>query len=209
MPESTPEIRHIVFDIGNVLIQWNPELLYGRLIPDDAERAAFLAEVCTHDWNLAQDRGRSWAEAEAEAIALHPHRADHIRAWRRDWHEMVPGPIEESAAILQALIDAGYDVTALTNFAEDTFAEAQARFPYLTTFRGITVSGNIRLVKPDVAIYHHHVASHGLDPAATLFFDDMPANIEAARAAGWNAERFIDPATLRADLERYGIRLPA
>ena len=203
------EIRHIVFDIGNVLIRWDPERLYRRLIPDDAERAAFLAEVCTHDWNLEQDRGRSWAEAEAEAIALHPHRADHIRAWRLHWHEMVPGPIEDTAAILEALIAAGYDVTALTNFAEDTFLEAQARFPYLASFRGITVSGAIRLVKPDVAIYHHHVETLDLDPAATLFFDDMPANIAAARAAGWHAEQFIDPPTMRADLARYGITLPS
>jgi HAD superfamily hydrolase (TIGR01509 family) len=122
---------------------------------------------------------------------------------------MVPGPIEESAAILEALIAEGYDVTALTNFAEDTFIEAQTRFPYLATFRGITVSGKIRLVKPDVAIYHHHAETLALDPAATLFFDDMPANIEAARAAGWNAERFIDPATMRADLARYGISVRA
>ena len=198
-------IRHIVFDIGNVLIRWDPERLYGRLIPDAAERARFLAEVCTHDWNLEQDRGRGWPEAEAEAIALHPDKADLIRAWRRDWHEMVPGSIEETVDILAALIAAGYDVTALTNFAADTFVEAQARFPYLTSFRAITVSGAVRLVKPDIAIYDHHIAAHGLDPKATLFFDDLPANIAAARAAGWNAERFVDPATMRADLARYGI----
>jgi HAD superfamily hydrolase (TIGR01509 family) len=201
------EIRHIVFDIGNVLIRWDPEILYRRLIPDDAERRRFLAEVLTHDWNLEQDRGRSWADAEAELIARHPSHEELIRAWRRHWHEMVPGPIDETVTILEKLIAAGYDVTALTNFAEDTFAEAQARFPYLTTFRGITVSGKVRLVKPDVAIYLHHAEEHGLDPRASLFFDDMPANIAAARAAGWNAEQFIDPATMRADLARWGVTI--
>lgn len=209
MTAASTEIRHIVFDIGNVLISWEPERLYRRLIPDEAARRVFLAEVLTHEWNLEQDRGRSWADAEAEVLERYPQHADLIRAWRLHWHEMVPGAIEETVEILRALIASGYDVTALTNFAEDTFAEAQARFPYLTTFRGITVSGKVRLVKPDLAIYHHHVEAHDLDPAATLFFDDMPANIEAARAAGWNAERFVDPATMRADLEKWGVRLTA
>lgn len=201
------EIRHIVFDIGNVLIRWDPDRLYKRLIPDDGERERFFSEVGIHEWNLEQDRGRSWADAEAAVIADFPHHEENIRAWRRHWHDMVPGPIEETAAILEQLIADGYDVTALTNFAADTFEEAQARFPYLTTFRGITVSADVKLVKPDLAIYRHHAESHDLEPAAILFFDDMPANIAAAREAGWNAERFVDPATMRADLERYGIRV--
>ncbi|MBB3930580.1 HAD superfamily hydrolase (TIGR01509 family) [Kaistia hirudinis] len=201
------EIRHIVFDIGNVLIRWDPEIVYGRIIPDAAARQRFFDDVDIHAWNLEQDRGRSWEDAEAHVIAEFPHYEDNIRAWRRHWHEMVPGPIDETVTILEQLIETGHDVTALTNFAGDTFAEAQARFPYLQRFRGITVSAEVKLIKPDIAIYEHHVASHGLDPAATLFFDDMPANIEAARAAGWNAERFVDPATMRADLARWGIVL--
>lgn len=201
------EIRHIVFDIGNVLIRWDPERLYRRLIPDDAARQRFLAEVLTHDWNLEQDRGRDWAEAEAEAIARHPGQESLIRAWRLHWHEMVSGPIDETVAILAALIETGHDVTALTNFAADTFIEAQTRFPFLQSFRGITVSATVRLVKPDVAIYRHHAETLGLDPEATLFFDDVPANIAGARAAGWNAELFVDPATMRADLARWGVFL--
>ncbi|MCX5497469.1 HAD family phosphatase [Kaistia dalseonensis] len=201
------EIRHIVFDIGNVLIRWQPELLYTRLIPDEAARKAFLANVLTHEWNLEQDRGRSWEEAEAEAIAAHPEHETLIRAWRKDWHDMIPGPIDETVIVLDQLIENGHDVTALTNFAEDTFAEAVARFPYLDTFRGVTVSARIKLVKPDIAIYDHHARSFDLDPAATLFFDDMPVNIEAARKAGWNAEQFVDAETMRADLARYGVKL--
>lgn len=118
---------------------------------------------------------------------------------------MVPGDIPESVAILSALIAGGHDVTALTNFAADTFEEAVARFPFLATFRGVTVSGRIRLCKPERAIYDHHVAMHGLDPAATLFFDDTAANVIAAREAGWNAELFVDAAGMRADLVRYGV----
>lgn len=201
-----PEIRHIVFDIGNVLIRWDPEVVYRRLIPDAAERARFFEDVAIHDWNLEQDRGRSWADAEAAVIAKFPHYETNIRAWRRYWHDMVPGPIEETAAILEQLLDDGLDVTALTNFADDTFDEAVKRFPYLARFRGVTVSARVKLIKPDLAIYRHHAESHSLDPASILFFDDMPANIAAAREAGWNAERFIDPPTMRADLKRYGIK---
>lgn len=199
------EIRHIVFDIGNVLIRWEPERLYRRLIPDAAERAHFLAEVCSHEWNLEQDRGRAWEEAEALAIARFPDKAGWIRAFRGEWHEMVPGSIDGTVEMLNALIDGGRDVTALTNFADDTFAEALERFPYLARFRGVTVSARVRLVKPDIAIYRHHAGAFGLDPAATLFFDDSAANIAGARAAGWQAERFVDPATMRADLARHGI----
>lgn len=180
-------IRHIVFDIGNVLIHWDPQLLYRRLIPDDAERQRFLAEVCTHDWNLAQDKGRSWLEAETLAIAKVPHQADWVRAWRRDWHEMIPGPIDGTVAVLDELLANGHDVTALTNFADDTFGEAVGRFPFLARFRGVTVSARVNLVKPDVAIYERHAGTFNLDPASTLFFDDMPVNIDAARKAGWNA----------------------
>jgi 2-haloacid dehalogenase len=200
-------IRHIVFDIGNVLIRWDPENLYRRLIPDERERRAFLATVCTSDWNLEQDRGRTWPEAEAVLIAEYPEHEELIRGWRRHWHEMVPGEVEGTADILDSLLATGHDVTALTNFETDTFNETRARFPHLTTFRGVTVSALVRLVKPDVAIYRRHVEDFGLDPAATLFFDDNPANIEGARAAGWQAELFTDAATIRADLARYGINL--
>ncbi|MBN9025893.1 MULTISPECIES: HAD family hydrolase [Kaistia] len=201
------EIRHIVFDIGNVLLRWDPEIPFRRLIPDDRERQRFLAEICTHDWNLEQDRGRSWADAETELIAQFPEQEARIRAWRAHWHEMVPGSLEETPGILDQLISNGHDVTALTNFAEDTFIEAQERFPYLRRFRGVTVSGRVALVKPEPEIYRLHADTFGLTPAATLFFDDNAANVEGARAAGWQAEQFIDAATMRADLARHGIEL--
>ncbi|MCX5579615.1 HAD family hydrolase [Kaistia terrae] len=199
------EIQHIVFDIGNVLLRWDPEIPFRRLIPDDMQRRRFLAEICTQDWNVEQDRGRSWPDAEAELIDRFPEHTALIRAWRAHWHEMVPGSLEETTVILDQLISDGQDVTALTNFAEDTFAEAQERFPYLRRFRGVTVSGRVKLVKPDPEIYRLHADTFGLTPAATLFFDDSAPNVEAARAAGWKAERFIDAATMRIDLARHGI----
>jgi HAD superfamily hydrolase (TIGR01509 family) len=199
------EIRHVVFDLGQVLIRWDPEAPYRRLIPDADERRRFLSEIVTHEWNLEQDRGRSWAAAEAVLIAQHPQHADLIRAFRANWWEMVPGQIDETVAIVEELIEGGVDVTALTNWAADTFAEAEEEFPFLARFRGITVSGRIGLVKPDAAIYRHHADTFQLNPGNTLFIDDNAANVAAAREAGWKAERFVSPDVLRADLRRYGL----
>lgn len=201
----TAEIRHIVFDIGKVLIHYDPDLPYSRLIPDPDERRWFFDNVCTGAWNVEQDRGRGWAEAEALLIEEHPAHEDNIRAFRRHWHEMVPHHYEEPVAIMERLIDDGRDVTMLTNFAGDTFREAEQRFAFLRRPRGVTVSGEVRLLKPDRAIYERHAENFGLTPAATLFIDDSPANVEGARKAGWQAVRFTEAKTLKADLERFGL----
>ena len=199
------EIRHIVFDIGKVLVHYDPDLPFSRLIPDETERKWFFDNVCTSAWNLEQDRGRTWEEAEALLIAEHPDHAENIRNFRRHWHEMVPHAYEDSVALLESLIDDGHDVTLLTNWASDTFRESRKRFPFLEKPRGVTVSGDIGLIKPDRAIYDHHAASFGLDPAASLFIDDSQKNVDGARAAGWQAVLFTDAGTLEADLERLGI----
>ena len=198
-------IRHIVFDIGKVLIHYDPDLPYKRIIPDADKRAWFLANVCTGPWNIEQDRGRSWAEAEAELIAEHPDWQTEIRAFRAHWTEMVPHAYEGSVSILTGLVEAGWDVTFLTNFAADTFIEAQAKFPFLKLGRGVTVSGRVRLIKPDRAIYALHTETFDLDPAATLFIDDTLPNVEAARDFGWQAFVFTGADALRADLAGLGV----
>ncbi|KQS77404.1 2-haloalkanoic acid dehalogenase [Rhizobium sp. Leaf384] len=205
MTDATTPIRHIVFDIGKVLIHYDPHIPFSRLIPDEAERNAFFATVCTHEWNLEQDRGRTWADAEDMLVAQFPEQEANIRAFRIHWGEMVPHAYEESVAILEALVEKGYDVTMLTNFAVDTFAEARARFAFLNLPRGVTVSGEKRQIKPDREIYETHQTTFDLDPAATLFIDDSLANVEGARAAGWQAVQFIDGPTLKADLARLGL----
>ncbi|MHA7883081.1 HAD family phosphatase [Nitratireductor rhodophyticola] len=199
------EIRHIVFDIGRVLIHYDPEIPYRRLIPDDAQRRWFLENVCTGDWNIEQDRGRRWEDAEALLIAEHPQEEENIRGFRRHWHEMVPYAYDDSVAMLETLIDAGHDVTMLTNFAADTFAEARERYTFLNRPRGVTVSGEVGLLKPDRAIYDIHVESFGLEPAATLFIDDSEKNVEGARDAGWQAVHFSGAEKLRSDLAGYGL----
>ena len=203
------EIRHIVFDIGKVLVHYDPDLPFSRLIPDPAERRWFFENVCTSPWNIEQDRGRTWEEAEALLIAIHPEHEENIRNFRRCWHEMVPHAYEDSVALMDRLIEAGHDVTMLTNWAADTFAEARVRFPFLEHPRGVTVSGEIKMIKPDRGIFEHHAKAFGLDPAATLFIDDSQKNVDGAKAVGWQAVLFTDAATLERDLERFGIRTAA
>ena len=199
------EIRHVVFDIGKVLIHYDPDLPFSRLIPDAEHRRWFFANVCTHDWNIEQDRGRTWAEAEALLISEYPAEAANIRAFRSHWHEMVSHHYEDAVAIMLGLIEDGRDVTMLTNFAADTFAEARVKFPFLNRPRGVTVSGEIGVIKPDPAIYERHASDFHLDPSASLFIDDSQKNVDGAIAAGWQAVLFEGAEKLAADLRRLGV----
>jgi 2-haloacid dehalogenase len=199
------QIDHIVFDIGKVLIHYDPDLPFSRLIPDEAERRWFFDNVCTSDWNIEQDRGRTWREAEALLIAEHPTHEENIRNFRRHWHEMVPHAYDGSVAIMEVLIARGRDVTMLTNFAADTFTEARELFPFLEKPRGVTVSGEVGLIKPDERIYRLHAGTFGLTPAATLFIDDSAKNVEGAKAAGWNAVLFTGADRLAEDLREHGV----
>ncbi|WP_394890796.1 HAD family hydrolase [Mesorhizobium sp. AaZ16] len=199
------EIRHIVFDIGKVLIHYDPDLPFSRLIPDPEERRWFFENVCTPAWNIEQDRGRTWEEAEELLLKTHPEHAENIRNFRLCWHEMAPHAYDDSVELMEGLIEAGHDVTLLTNWAADTFSEARGRFPFLERPRGVTVSGQIGMIKPDRGIYDHHAKTFGLDPAASLFIDDSQKNVDGAKAAGWQAVLFQNAKTLEEDLERFGI----
>ena len=202
MSDTQQPVRHIVFDIGKVLIHYDPNIPFSRLIPDEAERTAFFETVCTHEWNLEQDRGRSWEEAERLLIDQFPDKAKLIRAFRTKWHEMVSHSYDDSVDIMLDLIQQGRDVTMLTNFAADTFKQARDMFPFLKVPRGVTVSGEIGMIKPDREIYDIHAASFDLEPAACLFIDDSQKNVEGAIAAGWQAVHFTGAAKLREDLAR-------
>jgi 2-haloacid dehalogenase len=199
------KIDHIVFDIGKVLIRYDAETPFRLLIPDAEERQHFLTQICSHQWNIEQDRGRPWAEAEAELIELHPDKELQIRAFRRDWHHMVGPEISGSVAIMRQFIADGHDVTLLTNFASDTFRESQERWPFLSETRGVTVSGDVKLIKPDPAIYKLHAETFELNPEKTLFIDDSLPNILAAHSCGWHAVQFITPEKLIEDLGEFGL----
>ncbi|MCZ8260467.1 MAG: HAD family phosphatase [Beijerinckiaceae bacterium] len=198
---------NLVFDIGNVLIRWDSEIPYRRLIPDAAERRHFLSEILPPEWNLEQDRGRPWPIAEAERIALYPEKAELIRAFRRHWHEMVPGPIEANVAVLEAALARGIPCYAITNFAADTFAEARARFPFLARFAGTIVSAELGLLKPDPAIYRAFLGANGLEAQACLFMDDSAKNVAGAAALGFATIHVTEGVDLAGEIRRFGLDL--
>ena len=197
---------NVVFDIGNVLIHWDPRVLYRKIFATEDEVEWFLSNVCTHDWNLEQDRGRSFEDAIAEATARHPGYAEAIAAYHHRWNETILAPIDGTVAILGELKAQGTPLYAITNWHQDKFRETQARFPFLTTsFRDIVVSGDEQLVKPDPAIYRLLLSRNGLEASACLFIDDSPKNVAGAEAVGMKAHHFTSPEALRVHLAGLGL----
>jgi 2-haloacid dehalogenase len=203
MPATMPTV---VFDVGNVLIRWDPLLVYREMIPDDEKRAWFMQNVCTAAWNLEQDRGRSWEEAVALLVASHPEWESQIRAYDERWHEAVPGVIDDSVAVLAELKRRGEKVYAITNFSREKWAECLIRFPFLQSFDGVVVSAHERVIKPDPAIYHILLQRYGLAAPDCIFIDDSARNIEAARGVGMKAVHFVEPIDLRSELAGHGFR---
>lgn len=193
----------VVFDVGAVLIDWNPDYLYRNLIPDDATRAHFFENICTKEWNAHQDGGRSWADGVAERITKFPDHADLIRAYDTRWTEMVSGPLHDVVAIKAELRAAGIPTYAITNFSSEKWVLAQEIYPFLKEFDGVVVSGDEKLLKPDPRIYHVLFDRYGLNPASCLFIDDVQANIDGARAVGMAGHLFTNAADLRKSLDRF------
>lgn len=199
-------MMNVVFDIGNVLIHWDPRALYRKIFSSEEEMEWFLGNVCTSDWNMEQDRGRSFEDAIAEASARHPGHAQAIAAYHHRWHETIVEPIAGTVAILEELRAQGTPLYAITNWHQDKFRETKARFPFLaSSFRDIVVSGDERLVKPDPAIYRLLLERNGLDAASCLFIDDSPKNVAGAQAVGMRAHHFTSPQSLRAHLAEAGV----
>jgi 2-haloacid dehalogenase len=195
----------VVFDVGNVLIRWDPRHLYRRLIPDEARMDWFMQNVCTGAWNIEQDRGRSWADGVAELVARHPDWEHEIRAYDAHWHETVPGVIEDSVAVLAELKARGDKVYAITNFSREKWAESLIRFPFLDTFDGTIVSAHERLLKPEPAIFQTLLERYGLAAGDCIFVDDSEKNVKGARAVGMQAVHFVEPIDLRAELRALGV----
>lgn len=196
----------VVFDIGKVLIEWDPRHLYRDLFDGDEDLMEhFLGTVCTHEWNQEQDRGRPWDEAVRLLAAEHPHCAELIRAYDECWDMMVPGPIDGTPEILDALKSRDVPVYSITNFSSAKFERSKRRFDFLTRFDGIVVSGEVGLLKPDPAIYHHLFDTYALDPADLYFIDDSLPNVETARALGMTAHHFSGAGALQRDLESLNL----
>ena len=201
---QTKSPTKVVFDVGNVLLRWDPRHLYRKLFDDEARMEWFLANVCTHDWNVEQDRGRGWDEAVALLVDRHPEHEPHIRAFHERWHETVGGVFEENVALLERLRAAGVPNYCITNFSGAKFAEAKLRFPFLARFDGVIVSGDERLLKPDPAIYHLLLSRYNLSAGDCIFIDDSRANVHAAREIGMQAIQYAEPMDLAAELRLHG-----
>ena len=198
-------VKAVVFDLGGVLIDWDPRYLYRKLLDDEAAVEEFLATICTPEWNAEQDRGRPFAEGVAELVERYPVHAAAITAFHERWPEMLGGAVGGSVELLAELRAAGVPVYALTNWSAETFGIARARFEFLEWFDGVLVSGEERMIKPDPAIFRLLLDRFGLDPGATFYIDDSPANVAAADRLGFDALRFTSPAQLRRDLEARGL----
>jgi len=188
-----------------VLVDWDPRHLYRQLFDDPDEMEAFLADVCTMEWHGRFDAGRPIAEGIEELVGRHPDLEHLIRAYADRWQDMFAGEVPGSVAVLGELDANAVPLYAITNWPGETFPAARERFPFLGRFRGIVVSGDEGVTKPDVRLFEVLCRRYGIDPATSLFVDDAPRNIEAAAALGFATELFTDAATFRERLVREGL----
>ena len=196
----------VLFDLGAVLIDWNPRYLYRPLFKgDDEAMEHFLAEIVPGWWNHDIDAGKPFAQAVAERVRDHPQHADLIALWKDGWEKMLRDEIAGSVEILGDLRDKGYRLHALSNWSAETFPIARRRFGFLSWFEDIVVSGEVGLAKPDPKIFALAIKRCALVPNRTVFIDDSSRNVEAGRSAGMQALHFRDPVQLRTDLGRLGM----
>lgn len=204
--KSNTVIDTIIFDLGAVLIDWNPEFLYRKIFDDESEMRYFLKNICTPEWNAQQDAGRKWADAVDLLLPQHPEYENEIRAYWQRWPEMLNGPISGTVEILQEIKKQNkYRLLALTNWSEETWPYAWEQYHFLQWFEGILVSGKEHMKKPDPRIYHLLIERYGIEPERSLFIDDSRANVESAQAVGIQAVHFTSPEQLLVQLQEAAI----
>jgi 2-haloacid dehalogenase len=201
---STPAT--VVFDIGAVLVDWDPRYLLRKILADETAVERFMAEIVPHEWHLHHDAGVTFAENRAERLKLFPQHRALLEAYDSRFMEMFSGPIHGTVAILEGLRAAGIPTYAITNWPAEKFPPAREMFPFLKGFRGVVVSGDEKLVKPDPRIYRTLFERYGLDPATCVFIDDSPKNVAGSEAVGMKALHFTLPEKLAADLRALGLR---
>jgi 2-haloacid dehalogenase/putative hydrolase of the HAD superfamily len=202
-PSGAP--RALLWDVGNVIVRWDPRTLYAKIFKEPADLDRFLSHVGTLDWHAATDRGVTFADNIAALSARHPHHTEHIAAWWDRWPEMFSGTIPQTESVIEDLAARGVPQFGLTNMSSETWPGVKAMSPAFRHFRDTVVSGDERVIKPDPRIFEIVLARTGLAAGDLLFVDDSAANITAAAAMGFHTHHFTDPATLRPAIERFGL----
>jgi 2-haloacid dehalogenase len=193
-------IKSIIFDLGNVLVDWSPSYLFNKLFKNKEEEEYFLNNICTMQWHSEQDAGRSPEEGTEKLVKEHPEWEKPIRAFYARWKEMFQGPIEGSVEILKELKEKGYKVYALTNWNLELFNQTLRDFPFLEWFDGRVVSGEVKMKKPGEEIYKVLLDRYEIDPHSALYIDDKKDNLAPAQRLGITAIHFEDPNQLRQTL---------
>lgn len=199
-------INTVVFDLGGVLIDWNPRYLYRKLFNDPAKMELFLTTVVDSEWNATLDAGRSFETGVEDLIRKFPDQAEMIAAYHTRWSEMLGGAIDGTVEILKAL-KPNYRLLALSNWSAETFPYARKRYEFLKDFESILVSGEEKMIKPDPKFYQLLETRHRVNPREAVFIDDVQKNIDAAIALGFNTICFSSPAQLREDLTKLNVVL--
>lgn len=195
-----------IFDLGGVLIEWNPRHLYRKLFAgDEAAMEDFLANVCTTEWNERQDAGRSFAEATAALMPRHADKLELISAWGSRFGEMIPGAIDGTVEVLAELKARGVPVYGISNWSAETFPPQRSRFPFLSWFDDLVISGEVGVIKPDPRIFAILLERNAIDPATAVFVDDVEKNARAATRLGLHGIHFRSPESLRRELAAVGL----
>ena len=200
------KISTIIFDLGGVLIDWNPRYVYRKIFDSEEKIDWFFENVCTSDWNEKQDAGRTLAEATEELVAKHPEYESEVRAYYGRWEEMLGGAIHATVEILHSLKEGGkYKMYALTNWSAETFPVALERYDFLKWFDGIVMSGEEKTRKPFADIYHLLLKRFNVNPFEAVFIDDSVRNIKGANEVGILGIHFQSPEQLKEELVNMGL----
>jgi 2-haloacid dehalogenase len=199
-------INTIIFDLGNVLIDWNPKYVFDKMFQDEEKKKYFFQNICTMEWNETQDAGRSIKEATEELVALHPEWKEYIEAYYDQWKDMLGGPIHDTVEIFRQLKESGkYKLYALTNWSAELFPYALELYEFLHWFDGRVVSGEEKMRKPSPEFYHILLDRFHVTPVEALFIDDNFRNIQAAEEIGIKTIHFISPQQLKEELQNLNL----
>jgi len=202
----TSPYQAIIFDFGGVLINWDPHKLFSKYFADDNQAIDnFLAEINFSAWNLSQDKGYPFARAVSDLSVHFPQYAHLIRAYDEEWEQSITGVIPETVEILQKLKGAGFRLYGLTNWSAEKFDLVKHKYEVFNLFESIMVSGEVKLIKPDPAIFRLLLNKIQRQPEECLLIDDSLPNIETAQELGFATHHFTSPSQLEADLKRSGI----